>query len=135
MLDKAAGTTKDYPSADVDDTPGMVPHLHDLRIEQVCGGHKSRFRLTTHFAPTSGTIDHSQHLEQRGGVGLPSIGQKEGDRSGARDDLRDQCGRHLLRARAGIDPQEKPAAHGQGGMNPRYLAWTQFRMGFIQLYS
>jgi hypothetical protein len=56
-----------------------------------------------------------------------------GDRLGPHDDLRSQSGRHLLRARADIDPQQKPAAHGQDGMEPRHLAWTQFRMGFIQL--
>src|SRR5215831_3198859 len=112
----------------------LVADLHDLRIEQVWGGHKAWFGLAAHLPTTPATIYHPQHLKQRGGIGLPPIRQEEWDRSGARHNLRDQRGRHLLGARADVDPQEKPAAHGQGGMDPRHLAWTQFRMSFIQLH-
>jgi hypothetical protein len=134
LLDKAAGTTEDHPSADVDDTPGLITHLDDLRVEQVWGGHKAGFGLAAHFPPPLATIHHPQHLEQRGRIGLPPIREEEWDRSGACYHLRDQHGRHLLCAWADVDPQQKPAAHGQRGMDPRHLAWTQFRMGFIPLH-
>jgi hypothetical protein len=133
LLAKTAGTTEDHPSADVDDLPGLVTHLDDLRIEQVCGGHKAWLGLAAHCPTTPAPIHHPQYLEQRGGIDLPSVCKKEGDRLGTRDDLRDQSGRHLLRAWADSDPQQKPAAHGQGGMKPRHLARTPFGMGFIQL--
>ena len=45
LLDKAARTTDDHAPADVDDLPGVVTHLDDLRIEQVCGGYKTWFGL------------------------------------------------------------------------------------------
>ena len=133
LLDKAAGPTEDHASADVDDLPGLVTDLDDLRLEQVGGSHKAWFGLAAHFPTTPTSIHHPQDLEKRGGIGLPPIRQKEGDRLGTRDDLGDQSGRHLLRARADVDPQQKPATHGQGGMAPCHLAWTQFRMGFIPL--
>jgi hypothetical protein len=129
LLDKAAGTTEDHPAADVDDLPGLSTHLDDLRVEQVWGGHKTWCGLAAHFPPPPATIPPPQHLEQRGGIGFPPIRQAARDRSGARHNLRSQRGGHRLRARADVDPQQQPAAHSQGGMDPRHLAWTQLRMG------
>src|SRR4051794_6433616 len=134
LLAKAAGATENHPSSGVDNTPGLITHLDDPPGEQDWGGHPAWFGLAPHCPPPPATIHHPQHLEERGGIGLPPIRQEERDCSGARHNLRDQRGRHLLRARADVDPQQKPAAHGQGGMDPRHLAWTQLRMGFIQLH-
>ena len=57
-LDKAVRTAKDHPSADADDTAGLIMHLDDLRIEQVLGGHKPWFRPVAHFPTTPVTIHY-----------------------------------------------------------------------------
>src|SRR5215813_7414597 len=133
LLDKATRTAEYHTPADLHDMASRVADLDDLGVEQVLGGDEPGMRLPPHLPPPSATIDDAQHLEQRRAIGFPSIGEKDGNLLHAGDDLGHQRGGLLLRARADVDPEQKPASHRQGGMDPRHLARTQFGMGFIQL--
>src|SRR5262245_39137666 len=57
-LAKAAGTTADDPSADVDDPLGMLTHLDDLRVKQAWRGHQAWFGFVASFPPPPATIPH-----------------------------------------------------------------------------
>src|SRR5215813_12421026 len=133
LLDKATRPTEDHAPADLHDLASWGADLDHLGVEQVLGGHEPGFRLAPHLSPPSATINDAQHAEQRRAVSFPAIGEKDGHLPHAGDDLGDQCGGVLLRARANVDPEQKPTPHRQGGMNPGHLAWTQFGMGFVQL--
>jgi hypothetical protein len=93
------------------------------------------FRLAPHLAPPSATIDDAQDLEQRRALGFPAIRKKEGEVPHTGNDLGHQRGSVLLRARADVNPEEKPTAHRQRRMNPEHLAGAEFGMGFIQLHA
>src|SRR5262249_5617434 len=96
---------------------------------------KPGLRLAAHFPTTPGTIHDAHDLKQRRRVGLPSIREKEGKRSGTRNDLRDEGGGGVLRAWSKVDPEQTPTPHRQCRMHPFYLFGTQFRMGLIQLHA
>ena len=134
LLDEATRTTEDHAPADLHDMATRVADLDDLGVEQVFGGDEPWFRLAPHLPPPSAAIDDAQHVEQRRAIGFPAIGEKDRHLPHAGDDLGYQRSGLLLRARADVDPEQKPTPHRQGGMDPGHLAWTEFRMGFIHLH-
>src|SRR5262249_24908098 len=111
LLAKTARPTADDTPDHLHDMARLVADLHDLRIVQVLGGQEPWFGLATHFPTTSRTIDDSHDLPQRRRIGLPSVCKKERELLSARDDLRDERRRRVLRTRSEVDPQEEPAPH------------------------
>ena len=87
LLAKTAWATEDHAPADLHDRASRVADLHHLGIKQGLRRHAAGLRLAAHFPPPLATLYHPQHLEQRGGIGLPPIRKKERDHSGARHNL------------------------------------------------
>ena len=133
LLAKTTRTAKHYAPADLHHLPSWVTDLDDLGVKELLWGDQPRFWLPSHFPPPSTMIDNAHNLEQRCAIGFPAICEKNGEFPPAGDDLSYQRGSLLLRARTDVDPEQKPTAHRQGGMDPRHLTRTQFGMGLIQL--
>src|SRR5262252_917429 len=133
LLHKAARTAKHHARVDLHHLPPLVADLHDLGIKEMLGSDQPWFRLAPHPPAPAATIDNAQHLEQGCAISFPAIREKEGKCPHPGDHLGQHHGGLLLRTRADIDPEQKPAPHRQGRMDPRYLVRTEFRMGFVQL--
>src|SRR5919199_4085147 len=134
LLHKAARTAKHHARVDLHHLPPLVANLHNLGIKEMLRSDQPWFRLASYPPTPAATINYAQHLEQCCTISFPAIREKEGKFPHPGNHLGQQHGGLLLRTRADIDPEEKPAPHRQGRMDPRYLAWTEFRMGFIQLH-
>ena len=134
LLHKATRTAKHHACVDLHHLSPLVADLHDLGIKEMPGSDQLWFRLAPHPPAPAATIDNAQHLEQRCTLGFPAICEKEGKFPHPSNHLGQHHGGLLLRTRANIDPEQKPAPHRQGRMDPRYLARTEFRMGCVQLH-
>jgi hypothetical protein len=130
---KPARPAEDHAGADFYNVPGLVPHFHALCVEQVFRSDQARFGLAADFPPPPGPIHHAYHLKQRRGVGLPSVCQAERQRPYASHDLRNQRRSCVLGTRAKGHPQQEPAPHRQGRMDPLDSAPPPLGMGFIHL--
>ena len=58
LLAKTARATEDHAAAHLHDMARLVADLHDLRIEQVLGGHEPGFGLAAYLPTTSRPIHH-----------------------------------------------------------------------------
>ena len=119
LLHKATRTAKHHACVDLHHLSPLVADLHDLGIKEMLGSDQLWFRLAPHPPAPAATIDNAQHLEQRCTLGFPAICEKEEKFPHPSNHLGQHHGGLLLRTRANIDPEQKPAPHRQGRMDPR----------------
>jgi hypothetical protein len=130
-LAKTTRTAKHHAPADLPHPPSRGTDLDDLGVEQVLRRTEAWFRLAPHLAPPSATLDDAQYLEQRRALGFPAIREQEGARPHTGADLGSQRGSVLLRARAYVNPEEKPTAYRECRLHPAPLARAECGMGCI----
>src|SRR5437763_8305662 len=111
----------------------LVADLHDLGVKQILRSDKPGFWLAADLPTTPRMIHAPQHLEKRRCIVLPPIREKHRHLPHTGDHLGNQCGGLRLSAWSKVDPQQKPAAHRQGRMDPLHLSWSQLGMCLIEL--
>ena len=75
LLAKTARAAVHDTPADLHQMASLVPDLAPLGVEEGLWSHEPGLRLTPHFPTTPGPRHDAHHLEQRGRVGLPPIGE------------------------------------------------------------
>ena len=133
-LHTAARTAKHDAPVDLRHLSPLGADLDNLGRKAMLGSDQPWCRLTPSLPSPAPTIDNAHHLEEGGALGFPAIRETAGECSHPSDHLGSPQGRLLLWTRTDIDPEQQPAPHCQGRMDPRSLVWTECRMGFIQLH-